>query len=170
MTKDKKKIVYAHFHEEPGRKRGKITNPVFYETGTLGSNTATNDFNPDQKDIDSEVHTMSEDKGYDRYSELKEDLRESERRISNSVKEREDRFVEQMNRFAQDAKEREERFLLDNKEREDRINQKLEMLSQKFDDHAKHTETMKTQNFWGNIALFGAMLAIVITLLIFVLK
>lgn len=58
----------------------------------------------------------------------------------------------------------------DNDKFDDHINQKLVMLSQKFDDHAKHTETMKTQNFWGNIALFGAMLAIVITLLIFVLK
>lgn len=46
-----------------------------------------------------------------KYSELKEDLRESERRISQDIKEREQRFENMLERFANDSKEREERFM-----------------------------------------------------------
>ncbi|SDB89428.1 hypothetical protein SAMN05421734_102252 [Pelagirhabdus alkalitolerans] len=59
-----------------------------------------------------------------KYMELKEDLRESERRISNSLNEREERFEKDsvkreerfeksLEKFAIDSKEREERFMKD---------------------------------------------------------
>jgi|SRR5699024_8459245 len=51
------------------------------------------------------------DKFDNRYHDLKEDLRESERRISQEVKDRESRFEKSMERYSQEAKEREERFM-----------------------------------------------------------
>jgi|SRR5690625_149629 len=45
------------------------------------------------------------------YTELKEDLRESERRISRDVREREERFEKMIERSINDSKEREERFM-----------------------------------------------------------
>lgn len=65
--------------------------------------------------------SMSE-KFDEKYAELKEDLRESERRVSHDLKEREqrlekeiirreERFEKSLEKFATDAKEREERYI-----------------------------------------------------------
>src|SRR5699024_359738 len=63
-------------------------------------------------------HTLIEKGGSDmsdktdnRYIDLKEDLRESERRISQDLRDRESRFEKSMERYSQEAKEREERFM-----------------------------------------------------------
>ncbi|MEH6859981.1 hypothetical protein [Bacillus velezensis] len=111
------------------------------------------------------------------FTEIKNDMREREQRTRTEITEREQRFEKQMSQFAQEAKEREERYINDNKEREQRIIQLIENLDKKIEKHAsateskldantKHTETMKSQNFWGNIAMFAGLLAIVITLLV----
>src|SRR5690625_3482193 len=55
--------------------------------------------------------SMNDDKSDRNYSDLKEDLRESERRISNDIYERELRFEKTIDRFMIDAKEREERYI-----------------------------------------------------------
>lgn len=67
-------------------------------------------------DLDLHRHTLFDGGGKMnnndwKYSELKEDLRESERRISQDIKEREERFENMLERFVNDSKEREERFM-----------------------------------------------------------
>ncbi|WP_078392065.1 hypothetical protein [Shouchella patagoniensis] len=80
-----------------------------------------------------------------RYSELKEDFRDSERRISQSSKEREDRIDKQIDRITTDAKEREDRFnakvdqfALDAKEREDRFNETINRIEKTVKDGEKN--------------------------------
>lgn len=46
-----------------------------------------------------------------KYYELKEDLRESERRITQDIRDRELRFEKTMEKHSQESKEREERFM-----------------------------------------------------------
>ncbi len=103
---------------------------------------------------------------HNRINDLKEDVRESERRTSQNIKEREERFERQLQSYVSDAKEREERFFKESKEREERIITALNKMEEKTEKSLDRIDTMKSQNFWGNIALFAAMLAIVITLII----
>lgn len=100
------------------------------------------------------------------FNEIKQDMREREDRTRREISDRETRFEKQLEKYALDSAAREVRFNEESKERESRITSALDKLDTKIDSHATHIETMKNQNFWGNVALFGAMLAIVITLLI----
>ncbi|MBR0600989.1 hypothetical protein ACQCU3_00340 [Bacillus altitudinis] len=100
------------------------------------------------------------------FDEIKADMREREQRTRSEIKEREERFEKQMSQFATEAEKREERFINENKEREQRMLAKIDDLSIQIRENAKHTEAMKTQNFWGNIAMFVGLVAIIITLFI----
>lgn len=100
------------------------------------------------------------------FDEIKADMREREQRTRSEIKDREERFEKQLIQFAKDAEKREERFINESKEREQRIMDKMDALSTQIQDNAKHTETMKSQNFWGNIAMFVGLVAIIITLFI----
>lgn len=92
------------------------------------------------------------------FKELKDDLRERETRQRQEISEREARFEKQLTTFNNDAKEREERII-----------KSMSELENKLDQFNNSFESIKSQNFWGNIALFIGMLAIVITLIIFAL-
>ncbi|MCM3037708.1 hypothetical protein M3579_17235 [Bacillus pumilus] len=99
------------------------------------------------------------------FDEIKADMREREERTRNEIKEREERFEKQLSLMAAEAEKREERFINDNKEREQRMMAKIDTLDNRIQENSKHTETMKNQNFWGNIAMFVGLVAIIITLL-----
>lgn len=99
------------------------------------------------------------------FDDLKAEMREREERTRSEIKEREERFEKQLTQFAKDAEKREERFINDSKEREQRIMDRFDDLATQMRDNSKHTETMKNQNFWGNIAMFVGLVAIIITLL-----
>lgn len=114
-------------------------------------------------------HTMNNKDSMDTlFRELKADLREREERSRREISDREERFEKQMDRYTADATARENRFREDFKEREERIANSLDNLEEKMVQYSNRIETMKSQNFWGNIALFVGMLAIVITLIIVV--
>jgi len=100
------------------------------------------------------------------FDEIKKDMREREERTRQEISEREQRFEATIERYTQEAKERELRYREDSKEREERITQIAQNIETRTNETVRHTEIMKTQNFWGNIALFVGMLAIVITLII----
>lgn len=111
------------------------------------------------------------------FNELKTDMRERESRTRQEVSDREERFEKQLERFAkesqereerisQEAREREERIRQEAKEREERVEKLITRVSEKVDDHASYFETMKSQNFWGNIAMFAALVAILVALII----
>ncbi|MDN7243966.1 hypothetical protein [Planococcus shenhongbingii] len=107
------------------------------------------------------------------FNELKTDMREREVRSRQEISEREKRFENQLESFAKTAEAREERFMADNQEREARINDliktldtKITGLDTKMDNHKNHIETMKNQNWWGNVGMFGALVAILIALII----
>ncbi|MGE1117769.1 hypothetical protein ACQJ0F_09235 [Bacillus altitudinis] len=100
------------------------------------------------------------------FDEIKADMREREQRTRSEIKEREERFEKQMSQYAKEAEKREERFIMENKEREQRMMEKMDSLANQIQVNAKHTETMKSQNFWGNIAMFVGLVAIIITLFI----
>lgn len=120
----------------------------------------------------------------DKYRELKEDLRESERRISSDIREREQRFEESLKRFYQDGREREERFYKLTEEikhnnqilREDVrhevslikkdlniIREDLNVAKQEISNFTKHNESLATTNKWSNVATIIGISAIVIT-------
>lgn len=102
------------------------------------------------------------------FDEIKKDMREREDRSRKEITDREERFEKTMQSYADAAKERELRYRDDSKEREDRITEIARNIEIKTNESARHIENMKTQNFWGNIALFVGMLAIVVTLIIVV--
>lgn len=111
------------------------------------------------------------------FTELKTDMRERESRSRQEISDRESRFEKQLERFAkeaqdreerisQEAREREERIRREAKERDERVEKLITGISNKVDDHATYFETMKNQNFWGNVAVFGALVAILVALII----
>lgn len=97
-----------------GSKAYKITDPsITASKGNVKLNRVT---------LPKGVDSFMSDKADSQYSELKEDLRDSERRISSDFKEREqrlekeiirreERFEKSLEKFAIDAKEREERYI-----------------------------------------------------------
>src|SRR5690625_3060678 len=110
---------------------------------------------------------MSENNSVDTFLiELKIDLIEREERYRKEINEMEKRFEKQMDQYVNESSEREKRFREDMREREERIISSLEKIEHRMESHSENMESMKSQNFWGNIALFVGMLAIVITLLI----
>lgn len=126
------------------------------------SNESYNKNKPEDGDIQ-----MSENNSMDTlFKELKIDLREREERSRREISEREERFEKQMDQYANESSEREKRFREDMREREERIISSLDKIEHRMESHSENMESMKSQNFWGNIALFVGMLAIVITLLI----
>lgn len=138
--------------------------------------------------VDKEVSDMSNDSFHTFFQELKTDMRERENRTRKEILEREERFEKQLERVTSENEKREERILnsiqsiesniqTTLKEREDRINVRLTDtetritssltdFEKRMSDHVKAMESMKWQNFWGTIAMFVGMLAIVITLII----
>lgn len=144
------------------------------------------------KSVDKEVSDMSNDSFHTLFQELKTDMREREDRTRREILEREERFEKQLERVTSDSEKREDRILNSIQsiesniqatlsEREDRINTKLTEtetristslteFEKRMAEHTKVMETMKWQNFWGTIAMFVGMLAIVVTLIITVAK
>lgn len=122
---------------------------------------------------------MSEKNDY-KYQELKEDLRDSERRITDDIKERERRFEESLKTFHQDSKEREERFMAlaenirkDNSELKDDIKDQISSMKeeisatrQDISNLTKHNESLATTNKWSNIATITGISAIVVAVII----
>lgn len=100
------------------------------------------------------------------FKEIKDDMREREKRSREEMIEREKRFEKVVLSHFEDAKEREMRYLDDAREREERLTNISNNLKLEMNSAVQHVENMKKQNFWGNIALFVGMLAIVITLIV----
>lgn len=111
------------------------------------------------------------------FDEIKKDMREREERNRKEITDREKRFektIENNNReaaerelrYREDLQRQEERFFNDSREREARFNTMVTKIENNTNESLRHIENMKTQNFWGNIALFVGMLAIVVTLII----
>ncbi|WP_211654287.1 hypothetical protein [Planococcus alpniumensis] len=100
------------------------------------------------------------------FKELKIDMREREERSRKEISDREERYERQLERFAQESQQREERIRQETKEREERIEKMINGVNSKVEDHAKYFESIKTQNFWGNITVFVALVAILVTLML----
>lgn len=115
---------------------------------------------------ESEVNAMNEKSFELFFTELKADMREREERTRKEIADREERFEKQIEKIAMDAEKREERLNDSFKEREERIVETMASLENKMSEHVKSMESMKWQNFWGMIAMFIGMLAIVVTLIL----
>ncbi|MEZ0482665.1 hypothetical protein [Planococcus sp. SSTMD024] len=100
------------------------------------------------------------------FKELKIDMREREERSRKEISDREERYERQLERFAQESQQREERIRQETKEREERIEKMINGVNSKVEDHAKYFESIKNQNFWGNITVFVALVAILVTLML----
>ena len=97
-----------------------------------------------------------------------------ESNIKATLKEREDRINDKLSdtesRIASSLEKVEARTTDSISQIETRINGSLATFETRIHEHVKSMETMKSQNFWGTIAMFVGMLAIVVTLLIVVSK
>lgn len=115
---------------------------------------------------ESEVNDMNEKSSELLLTELKNDMREREERTRREISEREERFEKHLEQFSKDAEKREERLNSSFREREERITKSLDTMESRMSEHVKNMDSMKWQNFWGMMAMFVGMLAIVITLIL----
>jgi len=103
------------------------------------------------------------------FNEVKLDMRERESRNRQEISDREKRFEEQLKQYNQDSVARENRYREDVKDRDEKLSALVSRIEGKVESQQTKMESIQTQNFWGNIALFVGMLAIVITLIVVVL-
>lgn len=147
----------------------KITNRLFSHMDEIASSSEYQLDGGDNMDHDKLLEKYIDTVDKDRREmevRLTDNSRESEVRFKEEISKKEELFLKQMDSYTSEAVEREKRFREDSKVREERVANSLEKLENKMESHSGSMENMKNQNFWGNIALFVGMLAIVITLIL----
>lgn len=102
----------------------------------------------------------------DKYSELKEDLRESERRISNDIREREDRFEREMVRREERFEKSLEKYAEDAKEREERYIKSIDEIKQIVSDGEKNRKSTTIAMWTLAITTLIGIAAMVITVVV----
>lgn len=107
------------------------------------------------------------------FNEIKSDLRERESRTHERIIESEKRNTEIIKEFTTQAVQRELRYENSLNEIKDlikaneiNINSIKATSESKINEQIDRLESIKTQNFWGNIAMFVAMLGVITTIII----
>ncbi|MGE8004058.1 hypothetical protein [Lysinibacillus sp. NPDC093216] len=123
--------------------------------------------------FEKQLERVSSD-GEKREDRILSSIQSIESNIQATLKEREDRINDKLSdtesRIASSLEKVEARTTESMSQIETRINDSLSTFETRIHEHVKSMETMKTQNFWGNIAMFVGMLAIVVTLIIVAVK
>lgn len=145
--------------------------------------------------LETEVSKLTNNSFDTFFNELKTDMREREQRTRDEINHREERFEKQLNVYTQSVEKRDNEIKLliqemksDIKEEiiksesritqnvissekrieatEKRLTEAMEKLEKTTTTYVTNIETMKNQNFWGNIAMFFGMLGVVAAVVI----